>query len=63
MPELEIQFSGVSVVVDAKQESINFYQKLGFIPLKTIAGELGDRPQPQSLCLSIKTIEKVTGIG
>ncbi len=48
------------VVGDAKQESISFYLKLGFLPLETLAGELGDRPQPKPMFLSIKTIEQAT---
>ncbi|WP_167374389.1 hypothetical protein [Bathymodiolus platifrons methanotrophic gill symbiont] len=45
------------MIVDAKVESISFYQKLGFTSLSVLAGELSDRPQPQPLFLAIKTIE------
>ncbi len=56
--EMKSSYGCVGVIVDAKQESINFYQKLGFIPLQTFAGELGDRPQPKPLFLAIRTIEQ-----
>lgn len=48
----------VGVVVDAKTESIEFYKKLGFIPLPALIGELGEKPQPETLFLAIKIIEK-----
>lgn len=35
---------GVGLIVDAKPEAIAFYDKLGFIRLELVAGELGDRP-------------------
>lgn len=34
----------VGLIVDAKPEAIAFYDKLGFIRLELVAGELGDRP-------------------
>ena len=39
---------------------MSFYGKLGFLPLETLVGELGDRPQPKPMFLSIKTIEQAT---
>ena len=56
--DMKSHYGCVGVVVDAKQESINFYHKLGFLPLETLVGELGDRPQPKTMFLSIKTIEQ-----
>lgn len=56
--DMRTQYGCVGVVVDAKQESIAFYEKLGFILLHTVAGELGDRPEPTPLFLPIQTIEK-----
>ncbi len=56
--EMKSRYGCVGVVVDAKQESLAFYQKIGFIPLQAITGELGDRPEPQPLFLAIKTIEQ-----
>jgi len=56
--EMKVQYGCIGLVVDAKEESIRFYHKLGFIPLATISGELENRPQPKPLFLPIKTIEK-----
>lgn len=58
--DMKSHYGCVGVVVDAKQESISFYLKLGFLPLEILAGELGDRPQPKPMFLSIKTIEQAT---
>ncbi len=55
--EMKSRYGCVGVVVDAKPESLAFYEKIGFIPLQIIAGGLGDRPEPQPLFLAIKTIE------
>ncbi len=46
-------FGCVGVVVDAKVEAIPFYERLGFLRLEVIAGELGDRPQPLAMFLEI----------
>jgi GNAT superfamily N-acetyltransferase len=43
----------VGVVVDAKPESVTFYEKLGFLPLAPLAGELGDRPAPLPMFLEL----------
>ena len=43
----------IGVVVDAKPESVAFYERLGFVPLAAVSGELGDRPQPRPLFLEI----------
>jgi GNAT superfamily N-acetyltransferase len=43
----------VGVVVDAKPDAVAFYDKLGFIPLEVVAGELGDRPQPVPMFLEL----------
>ena len=50
----------VGVVVDAKPEAVAFYEKLGFTRLELAAGELGDRPQPVALFLSIAEILRAT---
>ena len=50
----------VGVVVDAKPEAVAFYEKLGFTRLELAAGELGDRPQPVALFLSIGEISRAT---
>ncbi len=43
----------VGVVVDAKPGAVPFYEKLGFLLLETLAGELGDRPQPLPMFLEL----------
>jgi GNAT superfamily N-acetyltransferase len=43
----------VGVVVDAKPDAVAFYDKLGFIRLDVVAGELGDRPQPVPMFLEL----------
>ena len=43
----------VGVVVDAKPEAVAFYQRLGFVPLGLVAGELGDRPAPLPMFLEL----------
>ena len=58
--DMKLHYGCVGVVVDAKQESMSFYDKLGFLPLETVAGELGDRPQPKPMFLSMKTIEQAS---
>lgn len=55
---MKFDYGCTGIVVDAKSESVEFYKKLGFVSLQTLSGELGDRPQPEVLFLSIKAIEK-----
>lgn len=43
----------IGVVVDAKPDAVAFYEKLGFVRLDVVAGELGDRPQPLPMFLEI----------
>lgn len=57
---MKADYGCIGIVVDAKVESVEFYQKLGFISLQTLSGELGDRPQPEVLFLSIKSIEQAS---
>ncbi len=49
------------VLVDAKPEAVAFYEKLGFLPLVGVAGELGDRPQPLPMFLEIGQVSGPTG--
>ncbi len=46
-------FGCVGVVVDAKPEAVAFYEKLGFVRLESVAGELGDRPEPSPMFLEL----------
>lgn len=55
---MKSNYGCIGVVVDAKPESIEFYKKLGFVSLQIVSGELGDKPEPEALFLSIKVIEK-----
>lgn len=48
------------VVVDAKPEAIAFYEKLGFVALQLVGGELGDRPPPQVMFLELDQIPAAT---
>ncbi|HEX7477390.1 MAG TPA: GNAT family N-acetyltransferase [Polyangiales bacterium] len=44
------------VVVDAKPEAVAFYEKLGCVQLETVAGELGDRPQPVAMFIELAMV-------
>jgi hypothetical protein len=46
-------FGCVGVLVDATPEAVAFYEKLGFVMLETVAGQLGDRPQPAPMFLEL----------
>ena len=50
----------VGVVVDAKPEAVAFYEKLGFVRLGVVAGELGDRPQPLPMFLELGQVRSAT---
>lgn len=49
-------FGCAGVVVDAKPAAVAFYERLGFLRLETLAGELGDRPQPLPMFLELGQI-------
>ncbi len=49
------------VVVDAKPEAVAFYSSLGFKTIEILSGELGDRPEPYTMFLTIRQIELATG--
>jgi len=54
-------FGCVGVVVDAKPQAVTFYERLGFLRLDAVAGELGDRPQPLSMFLELGQISRPRG--
>ncbi len=49
------------VVVDAKPEAVAFYSSLGFKSIDILCGELGDRPEPLTMFLTMRQIELATG--
>lgn len=51
-------FGCVGVVVDAKPDAVGFYEKLGFVALAVVAGELGDRPQPLPMFLELGQLRR-----
>jgi len=46
-------FGCVGVLADAKTEAVAFYERLGFLRLEAVAGELGDRPEPLPMFLEL----------
>jgi len=44
------------VVVDAKEEAVAFYEKLGFVAINLRSGYLGDRPQPLPMYVELGAI-------
>jgi GNAT superfamily N-acetyltransferase len=49
-------FGCVGLLVDAKSEAVSFYEKLGFLRLEPVAGELGDRPVPVPMFLELSQL-------
>ncbi len=58
--ELRDRFGCLGVVVDAKPGAVRFYENLGFMKLDVTSGDLGDRPGPVPMFLSIKEIASAT---
>lgn len=56
--QLRDQAGCAGVVVDAKPAATAFYAGLGFQPLDTLSGELGERPAPLAMFLPIQLIAK-----
>lgn len=50
----------VGVLVDAKTEAVAFYEKLGFVRLQAVAGQLGDRPEPVPLFIELAQIPRLS---
>jgi GNAT superfamily N-acetyltransferase len=46
----------VGIVVDAKPDAVEFYRCLGFEPMDVLEGNLGDRPVPIAMFLSLGSI-------
>ena len=58
--DLRDQVGCTGVVVDAKPDSVDFYNQLGFSRLAAISGMLDDRPEPVPMWLPIQLIAKAT---
>jgi GNAT superfamily N-acetyltransferase len=54
--DLRDRFGCMGVIVDAKADAVGFYEGLGFMKLDVRSGDLGDRPGPTPMFLSIKEI-------
>lgn len=54
--KMAVEVGCLGVLVDAKPEAVGFYEKLGFIELDTIAGQLGDRPEPLPMFLALGAV-------
>jgi GNAT superfamily N-acetyltransferase len=50
----------VGILVDAKTQSVPFYRKLGFLPIDSVAGKLGDRPEPLPMFLELAQVPGAT---
>jgi len=51
-------FGCFGLVVDAKEESVGFYEAFGFVPFEIVAGALDIRPFAQSMFLATRVIER-----
>ena len=51
----------LGVVVDAKADAIEFYRRLGFVPLAVLEGHSEARPQPLAMFLPVGDIEAARG--
>ena len=56
--EQKNKFGCIGIVVDAKNESIDFYKQFGFEAINIINGDIDIRPFSQTMFLSTKTILK-----
>lgn len=54
-------YGSVGVLVDAKAEAVEYYKRFGFFEIRTVRGELGDRPAPAILFLELGAIPKTAG--
>ncbi len=52
-----MKVGGVGVIVDAKPESVGFYERLGFERTDVLQGQAASRPAPLAMFLWIGTIK------
>jgi GNAT superfamily N-acetyltransferase len=50
------EYGCIGVVVDAKPGAVEFYAKMGFIPLEAVEGRSDARPQPLPMFLSMRAM-------
>jgi GNAT superfamily N-acetyltransferase len=48
----------VGVVIDAKSDAVAFYERLGFVKLDIVSGELGDRPPTTAMFVELGQIPR-----
>ena len=58
--QMAVDVGCAGVVVDAKPEAVSFYERLGFVRLEVLAGEVGDRPLRQSMFLELGQVPTAT---
>ena len=51
----------VGVIVDAKPDAVDFYEKYGFIPVEAIEGHADARPQQTPMFLATRAIREAQG--
>lgn len=50
----------VGVLVDAKPDAVDYYERFGFFELSTLRGELGERPAPAIMFLELGAIPRIS---
>ena len=56
--EQKEKFGCIGIIVDAKIDSISYYEQFGFSQLEILKGSMDIRPYPKTLFLATQTIEK-----
>ena len=54
--QMSTDYGFVGVVVDAKPDAIEFYERYGFAEFPSLSGQLGDRPEPTPMFLELGAI-------
>jgi hypothetical protein len=57
------EYGCVGVVVDAKPGAVDFYAKVGFIPVEAVEGQSDARPQPTTMFLAMRAIHEASKTG